>query len=191
VHILNESRGSTLEVVISRMKARGSNVRFLLVSATVPNIDDVASWIGNSNNGPAKTFEVGCLPFIITGTFSTHESMFSSVKNIVLASLRALSIPSVSTRGPTIGSSPVSSTKNSFRFYSSILLISLSWCSVQRGKVCPCFPDHRHWMRHFTDFLRTGCVQTAQLLAKEYDKAVKSRGSLPWSQPTRYSPGKP
>jgi len=40
------------------MKARGSDVRFLLVSATVPNIDDVASWIGNSNSGSAKTFEV-------------------------------------------------------------------------------------------------------------------------------------
>jgi ATP-dependent DNA helicase HFM1/MER3 len=30
-------------------------------------------------------------------------------------------------------------------------------------------------------------VQTAQLLAKEYDKAVKLRGSLPWSQPKRCS----
>ena len=46
VHILNESRGSTLEVVISRMKLRGSSVRFILVSATVPNIEDVADWIG-------------------------------------------------------------------------------------------------------------------------------------------------
>ncbi|KAJ3551777.1 hypothetical protein NM688_g4511 [Phlebia brevispora] len=51
VHILNESRGSTLEVVVSRMKARGSSVRFILVSATVPNIIDVAAWIGNSPYG--------------------------------------------------------------------------------------------------------------------------------------------
>lgn len=51
VHILNESRGSTLEVVISRMKARGKSVRFLLVSATVPNIGDVAAWIGNEPSG--------------------------------------------------------------------------------------------------------------------------------------------
>ena len=58
VHILNESRGSTLEVVISRMKLRGSGVRFVLVSATVPNIDDVAAWIENSSNGPAQIFEV-------------------------------------------------------------------------------------------------------------------------------------
>ncbi|KIJ44323.1 hypothetical protein M422DRAFT_779412 [Sphaerobolus stellatus SS14] len=47
VHILNETRGSTLEVVASRMKTRGNAVRFILVSATVPNIQDVAAWIGN------------------------------------------------------------------------------------------------------------------------------------------------
>ncbi|KAJ7685543.1 P-loop containing nucleoside triphosphate hydrolase protein [Mycena polygramma] len=60
VHILNESRGSTLEVVISRMKARGSAVRFALVSATVPNIKDIAAWIGNKRRDDAATiFEFG------------------------------------------------------------------------------------------------------------------------------------
>lgn len=59
VHILNESRGSTLEVVISRMKTRGSSVRFVLVSATVPNIEDIASWIGDAKlDGSAKVFKV-------------------------------------------------------------------------------------------------------------------------------------
>ena len=60
VHILNESRGSTLEVVISRMKLRGSSVRFLLVSATAPNIQDIAAWIGSSKKSIeyAKVFEV-------------------------------------------------------------------------------------------------------------------------------------
>ena len=55
MHILNESRGSTLEVVISRMKARGKSVRFILVSATVPNIGDVAAWIGNEPSGDSAT----------------------------------------------------------------------------------------------------------------------------------------
>jgi ATP-dependent DNA helicase HFM1/MER3 len=49
VHILNETRGSTLEVVISRMRTQGSGVRFVLVSATVPNIKDIASWIGSAS----------------------------------------------------------------------------------------------------------------------------------------------
>ncbi|KAG5724012.1 ATP-dependent DNA helicase MER3 [Termitomyces sp. T112] len=61
VHILNESRGSTLEVVVSRMRTRGSSVRFLFVSATVPNIQDIAAWIGSNgqSNIPAKVFQFG------------------------------------------------------------------------------------------------------------------------------------
>ncbi|KAH9180405.1 P-loop containing nucleoside triphosphate hydrolase protein [Lactarius sanguifluus] len=60
VHILNELRGSTLEVVVSRMKTRGSAVRFVAVSATVPNIDDVAHWISSRHsNGAAATFTFG------------------------------------------------------------------------------------------------------------------------------------
>ncbi|KAG6860959.1 hypothetical protein C0995_005623 [Termitomyces sp. Mi166 len=61
VHILNESRGSTLEVIVSRMRTRGSSVRLLFVSATVPNIQDIAAWIGSSRQPdiPAKVFEFG------------------------------------------------------------------------------------------------------------------------------------
>ncbi|KAI9466064.1 P-loop containing nucleoside triphosphate hydrolase protein [Lactarius psammicola] len=60
VHILNELRGSTLEVVVSRMKTRGSAVRFVAVSATVPNIDDVARWISSRHsNGAAATLSFG------------------------------------------------------------------------------------------------------------------------------------
>lgn len=60
VHILNETRGSTLEVVISRMKLRGTDVRFVLVSATVPNIEDIAAWIGSGTNDDqtAQVFRV-------------------------------------------------------------------------------------------------------------------------------------
>ena len=60
VHILHESRGSTLEVVASRMKFRGSLIRFILVSATVPNIQDVAAWIGSGFGASelARVFEV-------------------------------------------------------------------------------------------------------------------------------------
>lgn len=50
VHTLHEApRGATLEVVVSRTKTRGDAVRFVAVSATVPNIDDIARWIGNSD----------------------------------------------------------------------------------------------------------------------------------------------
>ncbi|KAH8435304.1 putative DEAD/DEAH box DNA helicase (Mer3) [Aspergillus melleus] len=46
VHILKETRGATLEAVVSRMKAIGSNVRFVALSATIPNSEDVATWLG-------------------------------------------------------------------------------------------------------------------------------------------------
>jgi len=46
VHILKECRGATLEAVVSRMKNIGSNVRFVALSATVPNSEDIATWLG-------------------------------------------------------------------------------------------------------------------------------------------------
>ncbi|KAJ5659836.1 hypothetical protein N7507_006287 [Penicillium longicatenatum] len=46
VHFLKESRGATLEAVVSRMKNVGSNVRFVALSATIPNSEDIATWLG-------------------------------------------------------------------------------------------------------------------------------------------------
>ena len=50
VHILKETRGATLEAVVSRMKSVGSNVRFVSLSATVPNSEDIATWLGKDSN---------------------------------------------------------------------------------------------------------------------------------------------
>lgn len=72
-------RGATLEVVVSRMKTLGTSTRFVAVSATVPNIEDVAEWLceplrhqiltalgrltlllsGESNGQPAKVYKFG------------------------------------------------------------------------------------------------------------------------------------
>ena len=52
VHILREPRGATLEAVISRMKSIGSQVRFVALSATVPNAGDVAEWLGLNTEQP-------------------------------------------------------------------------------------------------------------------------------------------
>jgi ATP-dependent DNA helicase HFM1/MER3 len=58
VHILHEPRGATLEVCVSRMKMQ-SRPRFVLVSATVPNIEDIAAWIRyGSPPAPTKVFVV-------------------------------------------------------------------------------------------------------------------------------------
>jgi ATP-dependent DNA helicase HFM1/MER3 len=48
VHVLKDSRGATLEAVVSRMKSVGSSVRFVALSATVPNSEDIATWLGKS-----------------------------------------------------------------------------------------------------------------------------------------------
>ena len=49
VHILKDSRGATLEAVVSRMKSVGSNIRFVALSATVPNSEDIATWLGKNH----------------------------------------------------------------------------------------------------------------------------------------------
>lgn len=52
------------------MKARGSSVRFVVVSATVPNIKDVASWIGDGTpDGSATVMQVRDIPPYIATTW--------------------------------------------------------------------------------------------------------------------------
>lgn len=48
VHTLKEDRGAVLEAVVSRMKSVGSDVRFIALSATVPNSQDIAKWLGKN-----------------------------------------------------------------------------------------------------------------------------------------------
>jgi len=49
VHILTNNRGATLEAVVSRMKSVGSEIRFIALSATVPNSQDIAAWLGKNS----------------------------------------------------------------------------------------------------------------------------------------------
>ena len=53
VHMLKELRGGTLEAIVSRMKSTELNVRFIALSATVPNATDIATWLGKSKASPA------------------------------------------------------------------------------------------------------------------------------------------
>ncbi|GAB7342831.1 hypothetical protein MBLNU457_g0958t2 [Dothideomycetes sp. NU457] len=49
VHMLTTSRGPTLEAVVSRMKSVGTEIRFVALSATVPNSEDIATWLGRDS----------------------------------------------------------------------------------------------------------------------------------------------
>lgn len=53
VHILSKDRGATLEAVVSRMKSIGAGIRFLALSATIPNSNDIATWLGQNASSPA------------------------------------------------------------------------------------------------------------------------------------------
>ncbi|KAM7400961.1 hypothetical protein PAMA_005250 [Pampus argenteus] len=69
VHVVKDAtRGATLEVVVSRMKAvhtyrtaktpeEDLSMRVLAVSATIPNISDIADWLSNER-GPAKYLDL-------------------------------------------------------------------------------------------------------------------------------------
>ncbi|XP_070701535.1 probable ATP-dependent DNA helicase HFM1 [Pempheris klunzingeri] len=69
VHVVKDAtRGATLEVVVSRMKAvhayrtahnpeTGLSMRFVAVSATIPNISDIAEWLSNER-GPATYLDI-------------------------------------------------------------------------------------------------------------------------------------
>ncbi|EUC66319.1 P-loop nucleoside triphosphate hydrolase, putative [Rhizoctonia solani AG-3 Rhs1AP] len=61
VHTVGEpTRGSCLEVVVSRMMQRGNHVRFVLVSATAPNIEDLKDWLSSCSSGePTGMFKFG------------------------------------------------------------------------------------------------------------------------------------
>ncbi|KAI0273477.1 Sec63 Brl domain-containing protein [Gloeopeniophorella convolvens] len=145
VHILNETRGSTLEVVVSRMKTRGSSVRFVAVSATVPNIDDVSNWIsGRHSSGPAATFKFG--EAYRPCQLSRYVYGFPRKKD-----------------------------QNDFVFAQS-----LSY------RLFPILQQHSA-NKPILVFVSTrkGVLSTAEQLMADYNKAVDSKQTLPWSLPKR------
>ncbi|CAI6494293.1 AIS_HP2_G0016900.mRNA.1.CDS.1 [Saccharomyces cerevisiae] len=54
IHTLKERRGATLEVILTRMNTMCQDIRFIALSATVPNIEDVALWLKTNNELPAN-----------------------------------------------------------------------------------------------------------------------------------------
>jgi ATP-dependent DNA helicase HFM1/MER3 len=56
-HLLSDpARGHVLEAVLTRLKMLRADTRFVAVSATFPNIKDMACWLGGAD---AKVFKVG------------------------------------------------------------------------------------------------------------------------------------
>ncbi|KAG6892918.1 hypothetical protein C0992_011886, partial [Termitomyces sp. T32_za158] len=83
------------------MRTRGSSVRFLFVSATVPNIQDIAAWIGSNRqlNMPAKFGEefrpCKLTRFVIGVPRSKGQNDFAFSKSLDYKLFRALQQHSV------------------------------------------------------------------------------------------------
>lgn len=60
VHFVKDPRGATLEVIVSRMKKRESKVRLIALSATIPNCEDIADWIGRGSNSSHESAHLEC-----------------------------------------------------------------------------------------------------------------------------------
>lgn len=59
IHFIKERRGTTLEVVITRLMTMSLNLRILALSATVPNISDITKWLQSNHSNSIKTMVYG------------------------------------------------------------------------------------------------------------------------------------
>ncbi|KAI0032811.1 P-loop containing nucleoside triphosphate hydrolase protein, partial [Vararia minispora EC-137] len=155
VHILNELRGSALEVIVSRMKTRATDLRFVAISATVPDISDVASWIGGGNAGES-----------LAQVFKFDDS-FRPCK-------LARFVYGFSRRSDT----------NEFQF-SKMLDSRLFQLLQQHSANKPIliFVATRNGTYHLVVLTCLGVFDTAERLRDDYSKAVESSRTLPWTSP--------
>ncbi|KAL7417667.1 hypothetical protein BDY24DRAFT_437990 [Mrakia frigida] len=165
VHILHEKRGSSLEVIVSRMKSFDRSIRFVALSATVPNVDDVGRWL----RGPEPEFyEAG-----------GSKAMQSSEDVSKLGSAKVYKFgeeyrPCMLKR--IIVPYPRKSGGNAFQAAKALEFKVFSLLT-QHGKnkpgliFCP---------------TRNGTISCAEQLVKDYQTASERREKLPWrntSQP--------
>jgi ATP-dependent DNA helicase HFM1/MER3 len=64
VHLLNDPRGSRLEIIVNRMrimikKTGGASIRFVVASATIPNHEDLSRWLSDTDGIAARCLTFG------------------------------------------------------------------------------------------------------------------------------------
>ncbi|CCE64212.1 hypothetical protein TPHA_0G03720 [Tetrapisispora phaffii CBS 4417] len=82
IHILKDNRGAILEVVLTRMNYRYPDIRIVAVSATIPNINDIAVWLKSNVNrqNPALVLDFDdsyrqvALKKYVYGIFSSNKN---------------------------------------------------------------------------------------------------------------------
>ncbi|KAF8334682.1 uncharacterized protein EI90DRAFT_3121120 [Cantharellus anzutake] len=178
VHILSDPRGATLEVCISRMKTRMTNPRFVLVSATVPNIEDIAEWIRYGSPPHATSvFRAGSTNFPWTRYFLSEldrslTSLIAHVKS------RSTFMASRANEGRTSSSSsPRSWIRSCFLCFSVMRITSPSLYFVLPERVRPIFELSGCCLYYAV----SGVVTCADKIAAAYLKLTERGGKLPWN----------
>ncbi|EIW65899.1 hypothetical protein TREMEDRAFT_65984 [Tremella mesenterica DSM 1558] len=168
VHFLHETRGATLEVLVSRIKTRADNVRFIALSATVPNVDDVARWIGAATNTTITT------PYLTDRDGDDRDEAPDSATGVEKLSMAKVFKFGEETR-------PVPLTRHFYGYEGgnewalspqldkSLFPILLKHCDAKPALVfCP---------------TRRSCLTTAQYVHKIYTEARVKYQPLPWRPP--------
>ncbi|KAI5955898.1 HFM1 [Candida jiufengensis] len=77
IHVLKESRGATLEVVMTRMKRICTGLRILAISATVANAHDIATWLDADALNFGDEYRAVKLKKLVCGFKPNSENEFS------------------------------------------------------------------------------------------------------------------
>lgn len=167
------------------MKTWGSSVRFVVVSATVPNISDVSAWIGSHmpNNVPATVFQVG--------SFGLDCLLLSLNRYCLLPQFGPEFRPCKLER--FVYGIPRKRDQNDFQYnqmldYKLYAIIEehacgkpmLIFCSTRKGIGTAASRNV------LIDLRVLGVLSTAQQLVKEYEEAARSSQKLPWALSTRF-----
>ncbi|KAI9323195.1 Sec63 Brl domain-containing protein [Dichotomocladium elegans] len=80
VHILNEDRGAVLESCVSRMKTMDHHIRFVAISATIPNVNDIAEWLNAEALSFSEAYRPVKLNRIVYGYTFKGDNMFAFEK---------------------------------------------------------------------------------------------------------------
>ncbi|GHJ84263.1 hypothetical protein NliqN6_0665 [Naganishia liquefaciens] len=171
VHILNEERGATLETVVARMRTsnREMPVRVVALSATIPNVEDVARWLRPTMASSSAVFEAGGLnPGIERGGAN-------GILRTPMAKVFKFGEDFRPTKLTRIVKGYPLNSDNPFPLLNRIVseLFPLI-CEHSHGKPTLIFVPTRNL-----------CIKAAGSLARAYQTALESGKRLPWSNHDR------
>ena len=151
-----------------------------MVSATVPNIEDLANWIGNGSSA-AKVYEV-CLVLLLfrCSIVRCDPLPSSSEMNTDHVNWRDMWSVYTGEMEPMTSNLLESWTVNYSRCCSSTLPGNRSWYSARPGKASPNLSDLVHRTQCYL-----GVMDSAEQLLKEFSEIESKRGALPWTRPRR------